>query len=132
MLVEDLYQEVLLEEAEHPQNKGTLPNAQVVLPLRNASCGDIVTVYLSVNSDGKVFEIAWEGDGCVISQAAMSVVSEAVKGKNSAEVSALGLPDVLDLLHFDTISPGRIKCSMLGLTALQKAVGKIVGVRKDE
>lgn len=125
MLVEDLYQEVLLEEAEDPKNKGVLPNAQIVLPLRNASCGDMVTVYLSLDSENKIAQITWEGDGCVISQAAMSVISEAVKGKLVTEVHALGLPNVLELLHFDTISPGRIKCSMLGLTAVQKAVGKV-------
>ncbi len=127
MVVDDLYKEVLLEEAENPKNKGVLTDAQVVVPLKNASCGDMVTLYLKMSDDGLIEAISWEGDGCVISQAAASVVSETVKGKSIADVTALGLPEVLELLHFDTISPGRIKCSMLGLTAIKNALQKIAG-----
>lgn len=119
---EDLYQEVLLETAENPQNFGTLPEHTHMHDGYNASCGDKITVQLLVDNAGVITDIAWAGEGCIISQAAMSVVSEAVKGMHSGEVADLQLPDVLQLLHFDTISPGRIKCCMLGLESVRKAL----------
>lgn len=121
-MTEDLYQEVLLEAAEHPQNFGTLSDHTHVFDGYNASCGDKVTVQLKVSEEGAVTGIAWQGEGCIISQAAMSAVSEAVKGMNTGEIEAMQLPDVLQLLHFDTISPGRIKCCMLGLESVKKAL----------
>ncbi len=124
-MTEDLYQEVLLEAAENPQNYGTLTDPDFEFQGYNASCGDKITVQLKLDSEEKVTEIAWQGDGCIISQAAMSVVSEAVKGKTLSQIQKLGLADVLGLLHFDTISPGRIKCSMLGLGSICKAIEEV-------
>ena len=120
--MEDLYQEVLLAAAENPQNFGELAEPTHEHDGFNASCGDKVHVQLKLNDTGAIKEIAWKGDGCIISQAAMSAVSESVKGLNAGEVSDLQLPDVLELLHFDTISPGRIKCCMLGLESIKKAL----------
>lgn len=121
---EDLYQEVLLETAENPQNFGSLAEHTHSYDGYNASCGDKITVQLLVDNAGVITDIAWKGEGCIISQAAMSVVSEAVKGMHVGEITDLQLPDVLQLLHFDTISPGRIKCCMLGLESVRKALTK--------
>lgn len=126
--MEDLYQEVLLEAAENPQNFGTLEDPTHEHNGFNASCGDKVHVQLKVDDTGAISEVAWKGEGCIISQAAMSAVSQAVKGLHVGEVSDLQLPDVLELLHFDTISPGRIKCCMLGLESIKKA---LVGEAND-
>lgn len=120
--MDDLYQEVLLEAAENPKNFGTLAKPTHQFDGFNASCGDKVTVHLQVSPEGTITAIAWQGDGCIISQAAMSAVSEKVTGMTVAEATTLSLPDVLELLHFDTISPGRIKCCMLGAESIRKAV----------
>ncbi|NCN51206.1 MAG: iron-sulfur cluster assembly scaffold protein [Candidatus Pacebacteria bacterium] len=122
-MTEDLYQEVLLEAAENPQNFGTLSNFTHEFDGFNASCGDKIHVQLQVDVAGTISDIAWQGDGCIISQAAMSAVSEFVKNKPVADLEELSLADILELLHFDTISPGRIKCCMLGLESVRKALG---------
>ena len=121
-MTEDLYQEVLLEAAENPQNFGTLTTHTHEFDGFNASCGDKIHVQLQVDATGTTANIAWQGEGCIISQAAMSAVSEFVKGKRVVDLEELSLVDVLDLLHFDTISPGRIKCCMLGLESVRKAL----------
>ena len=120
--MEDLYQEVLLEAAENPQNFGELETYDTEWNGFNASCGDKISVQIQLSGDGTIADIAWKGEGCIISQAAMSAVSEAVKGKASVQIEEMTLHDILPLLHFDTISPGRIKCCMLGLESIRKAL----------
>ena len=120
--MEDLYQEVLLEAAENPQNFGELETYDTEWNGFNASCGDKISVQIQLSGDGTIADIAWKGEGCIISQAAMSAVSEAVKGKAISDLEEMTLHDVLPLLHFDTISPGRIKCCMLGLESIRKAL----------
>lgn len=118
----DIYYEVLLEEAENPRNQGTLPAPAVSHRSVTASCGDQVTIYLELDEKKRISNIKWTGTGCVISQAAMSVLSDALIGKDTASLADMGLVDMLALLKFDSISPGRIKCCMLGLVCAKEAV----------
>lgn len=111
----DLYLESLLEEARSPQNVGSLEEPDLTLSAVNASCGDAVQIDLKFDSDGRIIAIAWHGDGCVISQAAMSVLSEAIKGKNMAEAQQITEKTMLELLGLDQIVMGRRKCLMLGV-----------------
>lgn len=119
----DLYQEIILEEAKHPRNKGKIEKADVVLKGVNASCGDEVMIYLQLSSDRQqVSDIKWEGQGCAISQSAMSLLSAKIKNKSlhSKEIQELTLSDILELLGLEEISPGRIKCATLGLSTVKK------------
>lgn len=116
----DLYQEVILEAARHPQNQGQMDDADYVIHELNASCGDVITLYLKVNSQtGQVTDLKWQGQGCIISQAAMSELSGKIKAEQLSltDIHALKLEDVTSLLGIDEISPGRLKCVMLGLKA---------------
>jgi nitrogen fixation protein NifU and related proteins len=121
-MLEDVYHEVLLEEAENPHNQGEMAHPDRVHRGINASCGDEVTVFLKLKPDGRIDALSWVGTGCVISQAAMSLLSDALVGKTKEQLLAMGLLDMLELLHFDSISPGRIKCCMLGLQSVQQAL----------
>ncbi len=117
----DLYQEILLEEARHPQNFGSLEDADVVLKARNASCGDDLTVYLKLSADQhQIVDLAWEGHGCIISQAAMSVLSVKIKEEHLSlsEIEQLPKSALEELLGIEEISPGRLKCLLLGKQAL--------------
>lgn len=119
----DLYQEIILEEAKHPRNKGKLENADLVIKGGNKSCGDDVTIYLKLSDDQqRIIDIKWQGQGCAISQSAMSLLSEKIKQSNLKieAVQQLELKDILELLGLDEISPGRIKCAMLGVSTLKK------------
>ncbi|HEX7018336.1 MAG TPA: iron-sulfur cluster assembly scaffold protein [Patescibacteria group bacterium] len=120
----DLYQEIILEEAKNPRNKGKIEDADLVLKGVNASCGDQVTIYLKVDAEGKqITDISWEGQGCAISQSAMSVLSEKIKSNQVTvnQIQSLTLTDILELLGLETISPGRIKCVTLGVSTIKKA-----------
>lgn len=122
----DLYQEIILEEYAHPQNKGVLNDADAQHSESNSSCGDQVTVYLKWDSQRrKIIDTRWEGVGCAISMATASFLSEHLKGMTAADVQALQQVDLEKLLGIEDISPGRQKCLMLGLVAYQKAVQKI-------
>lgn len=132
MHTNDLYREVILQEAAQPQNVGSLPNPTHQHSETNASCGDQVTIQLEIE-DSKdaaaadlaiVKNMAWQGNGCAISQASMSLVSEVVIGKSVLEVQELTEKTLLELLGLKEINPGREKCMMLGLKAVQRALKK--------
>ena len=120
----DLYQETIIEEFKYPRNKGTLAGADQVLHGENASCGDELTVYLKMNPQGRIEQLLWEGNGCAISQAAMSLLSNYIlQNKLSLpEIQQLNEKTLLDLLGLDEINPGREKCLMIALKTIQKAV----------
>ncbi len=123
----DLYHEVILEEFKHPQNYGSIADADLILRERNSSCGDEVTIYLKVcdeNGQQKITDIKWEGQGCAISQAAMSVLSATIKqqGMTTQHVTTLTQSPIEELLGLDEISIGRIKCLLLGVQAFKKAL----------
>lgn len=118
----DLYQEIILDQLEHPQHQGVLEGNDVLTRYeRNASCGDEVTVYLKP-SDAQPILLKWQGQGCAISMATMSLLADKINSEKMSQqqIAQLSLEDLLDLLGLEEISPGRLKCVMLGLTAIQK------------
>jgi len=82
----DLYQEVILDHNKRPRNRGALTDATNSSEGHNPLCGDQVTVFLKTE-DGRVADIAFEGQGCAISTASASLMTEAVKGKTLEEAS---------------------------------------------
>jgi len=84
----ELYQEVILDHNKRPRNKGRLKEYTQYSIGHNPLCGDIVTVYLKVE-DSKIEDISFEGEGCAISTASASLMTEAVKGKKISEVETL-------------------------------------------
>lgn len=121
-MLDDLYQEVILEEYAHPKNKHPLASCDVHVADRNSSCGDEIEVFLTFNEQHQVSEVGWQGVGCAISMAAASVLSEFLKGKSQREIAALKKADLEALVGFEEIAFGREKCLLLSLNAFQKAV----------
>jgi nitrogen fixation NifU-like protein len=80
-----------------------------------------VRVQARVDEEGRVAEAYFEGEGCVISLAAASMLMEAVEGKSLAEVKAMSRQDMLDLLGI-RLTTMRVKCAMLPLRTLEKAI----------
>jgi nitrogen fixation protein NifU and related proteins len=118
----DIYREVLLEAANNPQNYGKLDDADVVSHHLNPSCGDEITVYIKTDRVGKIIDISWEGQGCIISRASMGELSELLKNMPHSEFEKIDKTTLLDLLGIETIAPGREKCLLVGLQTVKKAL----------
>lgn len=121
----DLYAENILDHYRHPRGKQRLASPAVTHEEVNLSCGDNLTLDLTVHED-RVTAMGWNGSGCAISQAAMSLMTEELTGKSFAELLALRSPDILALLGVP-VGPRRFKCALLGLHTLQNALRKLNG-----
>ncbi|MFB6241408.1 MAG: iron-sulfur cluster assembly scaffold protein [Candidatus Nanosalina sp.] len=114
-----MYREEVLDHYKRPRNTGTL-ETEFHAEGENPSCGDDTHIYVEVK-DGKISKIRHETDGCAISTAGISIISEELKGKEVEEVRDLGEDWMLETLGID-VSPMRKKCAMLGLKTIQKAL----------
>jgi len=114
----ELYQENILELYKHPQNKKKMKNFTNTARDLNPLCGDEITIFLVVEND-VVKEISFDGDGCAISQAAASLLTEKVKGMSYSEIKEMGKDEVFSLLGIP-ISYTREKCALLALQVLKK------------
>ena len=88
----------------------------------NVSCGDALKVFLMIKND-RVDAVGWEGTGCAISQAAMSMLSEELAGKLLKEIAAINKETIFAMLGVP-IGARRLKCALLGLQAVQNAIEK--------
>jgi nitrogen fixation NifU-like protein len=120
-----LYAENILDHARHPHHKEEIAAPTVEHEEVNASCGDVLTIQLKLK-DGRVEDIGWDGDGCAISQASMSLLSDELVGKTEAEAAAMQPEDIRALLGVD-VGTRRIKCALLSLHSLKNALHKLRG-----
>jgi len=88
MDLKDLYRDVILDHNRHPRNFGTLERPDARADGHNPLCGDRLTVFLRMNGD-RIEDVRFEGNGCAISTASASLMTEAVKGKDKAHVGEL-------------------------------------------
>lgn len=120
----DLYREQILDHYKHPRNFGHLEGAHVVSEEINVSCGDriVIEMRLGKGERGDIVEdVRFSGEGCAIDQASASMLTEAVKGMMADDVLKLDRAYVEKLLG-TTLTPSRVKCALLPLEAMQKAV----------
>ena len=119
--MDDLYRDEILEHYRKPHNFGTLPEPDAVQEGSNPLCGDRITLMLGIGAGGTIDEVAFTGRGCAISQASASMLTDEIKGKPLAELARLGKDDVLESLGIE-ISPARLKCALLSLETLRRAL----------
>jgi nitrogen fixation NifU-like protein len=112
--------ENLLDHYENPRHKGALGHATRSHELNNPICGDRISMQLRVEND-VVSDIGFDGRGCIISQAAASMLSEAVLGRTVDEICALDGQFVLDMIGVP-LTATRVKCALLSLETLKRAV----------
>ena len=125
-----LYRDFILDHYKNPRNFGELSPHDLDFHDHNPLCGDELGVHIVVE-DGRVKDLRFHGQGCAISQAAMSMLSEEIEGKPATEVAALGREDVVDLLGIQ-LSPVRLKCALLGLGVVKVALNSSVGTPLPE
>ncbi|MEN3356696.1 MAG: nitrogen fixation protein NifU [Mycobacteriales bacterium] len=147
MQLESMYQEIILDHYKHPHGRGLREPFDAEVHHVNPTCGDEVTLRVAVSgdaADAKVIDVSYEGQGCSISQASTSVLTDLVVGKPVAEAMAVyeafralmqskgqsgGDEDLLeDAVAFVGVSryPSRIKCALLGWAAWKDATARAV------
>ena len=97
MDLKDLYQEIILDHGKNPRNLRKTENFNKDAKGHNPLCGDKVHVYLKLDEDKKVQDISFEGQGCAISMASASIMTDLVKGKEEHEVKEI-VKDFLEMI----------------------------------
>ena len=118
---EEIYQEHVLDHYEDPYHRGHCPGATHRHMDDNPLCGDFVQVELRIGDDGRVEEAYFDGDGCCISQASASMVTEKLEGRTVEEVRAFTAEQMLELFGA-RLTPKRQKCCLLPWRGWQAAV----------
>ena len=153
MDLKELYQEIILDHGKNPRNLGKFDNYNKDAKGNNPLCGDNVHVYLRLNENKKVEDIAFEGHGCAISMASASIMTDMIRGKEETEVKEivtdfLGMikeKDTLDnkilkedektkLMSLSGVKqyPMRVKCATLSWHTLTSALDQTNQVVKTE
>ena len=145
MNLKELYQEIILDHGKNPRNLRRAENFNKDAKGHNPLCGDKVHVYLKLNEKKKVEDISFEGQGCAISMASASIMTDLVKGKEEFEVKEI-VNDFLDMIkEKDQLNsnilneddktklmclsgvkqyPMRVKCATLSWHTLTTAIDK--------
>lgn len=118
----DMYQEIILQHYRSPKNFGPLEGADHVGEESNPLCGDHITIRLKVDpSTQKIDAVKFDGDGCAISVASSSMLTEKLQGLTLEAAGKLTRDDVLQMLGIP-LSPIRVKCALTGFSALGRAL----------
>jgi len=117
------YREAIVEHYKNPMNHHKMENADAEYEDLNPVCGDKVHVWIKVNEDDTIEDISFLGEGCAISQAATSMLTDELPGMTLTEVDALNQEEIKELLGVP-LSPVRLKCALLGVKVIQGAVLK--------
>jgi len=120
MSLEEMYKENILYLYKNPLNKKDLVDFDICEEGINPMCGDEIKIKIKFKND-KVVDVGFVGDGCAISQAATSLLTDFIKGKTKEKILKIKDEDVLKMLGIE-ISHTRIKCAMLGKNTIQKSI----------
>jgi nitrogen fixation NifU-like protein len=108
-----MYRQQILDHYKNPRNYGEIDGATYTHTGENPMCGDTIEMDVVLDDDDEVIErVAFRGDGCAISQASASMLSERLAGMAVEELRAMDRDDIVDMLGVD-ISPMRVKCAVL-------------------
>jgi len=111
----------LMDHYENPRNNGPLEDADVSLNGGNPGCADVITMHVRFGKDGKAEAVHWEGEGCTISRAAASYVTEMVEGMTAQEIENTSFEDLVEQLGRELVMT-RPTCATLALGTLKKGV----------
>lgn len=114
-----MYRDEILDLYKNPRNEGSL-DTEFEAEGENPSCGDHTHIYVEVE-DGQINDIKHETDGCAISTAAVSIASDELKGMEVETVKSLDRDWMIKQMGIE-VSPMRVKCAVLGLKTVQKAL----------
>lgn len=137
--LDQLYRRVIMDHYKNPRNKGSIEDGALTIDMNNPTCGDRIHLTLQVE-DGKIQNAKFDGEGCSISIASASMMTQAVKGKSVEEALQLSstfsemmlgkdYDDSIELEDIEALSgvsqfPARIKCATLAWKAMEKGVSE--------
>jgi len=136
--LDTLYRQVIMDHYKNPRNKGAIESDSITVDMNNPTCGDRIHLTLQVE-DGKVADAKFDGEGCSISMASASMMTQAVKGlevEKALELSQIFYDmmlgkeydeETMDLGDIEALQgvakfPARIKCATLAWKAMEKGV----------
>lgn len=117
---EGMYREHILDHYKHPRNFGEWKTCSVSHKELNPVCGDQLSFQLNVDEKGVVKDVRFSGQGCAISIASASLLSDEIKGKTIPQINAMSRDTIQELLGV-TLGPSRLKCAMLSLDTVKNA-----------
>lgn len=124
MELKELYQEIILDHGKNPRNKGKCKGFTNDAKAHNPLCGDKVHIYLKLNKDKQIENLSFEGEGCAISLASASILTETVKGKDLSFIKKIS-EDFLNMIKNKT------KITINSLTADQiTTIASLSGVQE--
>ena len=115
---DSIYREQIIDLYENPLNYGRVESADFIYEEDNPLCGDVIEISVRLDENKRISEIMWQGQGCAISQASASLLTDEIKGMTLDEVKAYSKEELLDLLGIQ-LSMTRIKCALLSLKVLK-------------
>ena len=144
MQINELYQEIILDHGKNPRNKGKC-NFNLDADGHNPLCGDKVHIFLNLDKDNVVKDISFEGEGCAISMASASILTEIIKGKDknftnklkdeflemiknkeSIKINSLTDDQITTLMSLSGVKkyPMRVKCATMAWHTLDNAINR--------
>jgi nitrogen fixation NifU-like protein len=137
--LDQLYRRVIMDHYKNPRNKGSIEDGALTIDMNNPTCGDRIHLTLQVE-DGVIQNAKFDGEGCSISMASASMMTQAVKGKKVEEALQLSTvfsemmlgkehDDSIDLEDIEALNgvskfPARIKCATLAWKAMEKGISE--------
>lgn len=118
--MDDFYRELILDHYKRPRNFGILENPDLTYEEDNPLCGDRIRIDLNLDKD-RVADVRFTGQGCAISTAAASILTQKIKGEPLERVRAFSKEEMLQALGVP-LSPIRLKCGLLALKVLKSGL----------
>ena len=118
--IEFMYQENILDHYKKPHNFGKIDSPTVHHREYNPLCGDEIELFLIIK-DNKVVDVKFHGQGCAISQAAISMLTDKIKNITINELKQITKDEILEMVGVP-LSPVRIKCALLGWDTMKNSI----------
>ncbi len=117
----NLYGEIILDHFQNPHHRGRLERATLSGRDSNPLCGDQIQLDLQTDKDGTIVDVGFTGQGCAISQASASMLTDELIGKSLYEAAQMTNEDIFRLLNIP-LTASRVKCALLSLATLKKTI----------
>ena len=118
---EEIYKENILDHFRNPRNFGEINNADIENSGLNPVCGDMIKMFVKLDENNNVTDVKFKGNGCAISVASTSMLTERLKGKNLEEVKKISKDEIIGMLGIE-LGLVRLKCGLLCLNTLNNGI----------
>ncbi|MFW6285548.1 MAG: iron-sulfur cluster assembly scaffold protein [Nanoarchaeota archaeon] len=119
----ELYMQELMDNYNNPRNFGVIKDDCFIIKKKNTTCGDSFDLYVQLNNSNLIKDIKFNGEGCAISTASFSLLTQKIKGLKIEDVKKINEKDIKKMIGIP-ISYSRLNCAMLSFNALQEFIDK--------